>query len=131
MKYNNFSDIYRNYYKNSFLFVKSYVQDDMAAEDIVSEALISFWQTHKKETIESPKALLLTILRNNSLNYLKHQERKQLAMENISSHMSRDLYYRITSLEACDPQEIFSAEISEIVEKPCNPCRNKPAGSLR
>lgn len=52
-------------------------------------------------------------------------------MENISSHMSRDLYYRITSLEACDPQEIFSAEISEIVEKPCNPCRNKPAGSLR
>ncbi|MCD7978608.1 MAG: RNA polymerase sigma-70 factor [Tannerellaceae bacterium] len=117
MKNISFSDIYSKYYKNSFLFVKSYVQNDMAAEDIVSESLISLWQTNKNEPVESPRAFLLTILRNNSLNYLKHQERKQMAMENISSSMNRDLYYRITSLEACDPKEIFSAEITEIVER--------------
>ena len=48
----SFSDIYTNYYKRSFLFVKSYVRDDMAAEDIVSESLINLWETSKKEKVE-------------------------------------------------------------------------------
>jgi RNA polymerase sigma-70 factor (ECF subfamily) len=89
----------------------------MASEDIVSESLISLWQTIKKETVEHPHGLLLKILKNNALNYLKHQDVKQAAMESISSKMIRDLDYRITTLEACDPEEIFSVEIDEIVEK--------------
>lgn len=112
-----FSDLYTQYYKTSFLFVKSYVRDDMASEDIVSESLISLWQTTKKETVEHPHALLLKILKNNALNYLKHQDVRQAAIESISSKMVRDLDYRITTLEACDPKEIFSAEINNIVEK--------------
>lgn len=58
----SFSDIYTSYYKRSFLFVKSYVRDDMIAEDIVSEALIHLWETTRKETVEHPMSLLLAIL---------------------------------------------------------------------
>jgi RNA polymerase sigma-70 factor (ECF subfamily) len=93
------------------------VGDAMAAEDITSEAIFHLWQTTRKEEVVSLPALLLTILRNNTLNYLKHQEVKHQALKHISSALSRDLHYRITSLEACDPQEVFSAEITEIVEK--------------
>jgi RNA polymerase sigma-70 factor (ECF subfamily) len=89
----------------------------MASEDIVSESLISLWQTLKKEAVEHPYALLLKILKNNALNYLKHQDVRQAAMESISSKMIRDLDYRITTLEACIPEELFSAEINGIVEK--------------
>ena len=39
---NSFNEIYTVFYRKSFLYVKSYVHDDMAAEDIVSESLISF-----------------------------------------------------------------------------------------
>ena len=113
----SFSDIYTNYYKRSFLFVKSYVRDDMVAEDIVSEALIRFWETTKKETVEHPMSLLLAILKNGALNYLKHHTVKDSATESISSKMIRDLNYRITTLQACDPEEIYSSEITGIVEK--------------
>ena len=113
----SFSKIYTQYYKSSFLFVKSYVRDEMAAEDIVSDSLINLWQTIKQETVEYPHAFLITILKNNSLNYLKHQDVKYNAMEFISSSMIRDLNYRIRTLEACDPKEIFSSEITDIVEK--------------
>ncbi|MDR1202915.1 MAG: RNA polymerase sigma-70 factor [Tannerellaceae bacterium] len=111
------SEIYQQYYKRSFLFVKSYVRDDMAAEDIVSDTIINLWQTIRKEQVEFPVALLVTMLKNNSLNYLKHQEVKQSAIDSISSKMIRDLSYRTETLEACDPQEMFSTEITEIIEK--------------
>lgn len=113
----SFSDIYTSYYKRSFLFVKSYVRDDMVAEDIVSDALIHLWETTRKETVEHPMSLLLAILKNGALNYLKHQSVKESATETISSKMIRDLNYRITTLQACDPEEIFSSEITQIVDK--------------
>lgn len=113
----SFSEIYTSYYKRSFLFVKSYVRDDMAAEDIVSEALISLWETTKKEPIEHPLSLLLVILKNGALNYLKHQDIHQLTIDTISSKMVRDLNYRITTLQACNPDEIFSSEITDIIQK--------------
>lgn len=120
MTTNNFNDIYTKYYKSCFLFAKSYIHDDMAAEDIASESLISLWQTMKKEAVNNPPNLLLVILKNNALNYLKHQMVHSKAMESFSSNMTRDLNYRIASLDACDPKEVFSAEINDIVEKTLN-----------
>ena len=113
----SFSEIYTSYYKRSFLFVKSYVRDDMVAEDIVSDALINLWETTKKEKVEHPLSLLLVILKNESLNYLKHLEVKQTASESISSKMTRDLNYRLSTLQACDPEEMFSSEITRIVQE--------------
>lgn len=113
----SFNDVYTKYYKSSFLFAKSYVHDDMAAEDIASESLISLWQVMKKETVDNPPNLLLVILKNNALNYLKHQAIHLKAMESFSSKMIRDLNYRIATLDACNPDEVFSSEISEIVTK--------------
>jgi len=113
----NFTDIYTQFYKSSFLFVKSYVIDDMIAEDIVSESLMSLWQTMRRETVEYPYSLLLTILKNKALNHLRHQDVQLNVMETIASNTLRDLNYRIQTLEACDPTEIFSSEISAIVEK--------------
>jgi RNA polymerase sigma-70 factor (ECF subfamily) len=89
----------------------------MAAEDIVSETMINLWNTLEKEQVEYPHALLLSMLKNAALNYLKHQDIKREAMENMATWMMRDLKYRIDTLEACDPEEIFSAEITQIVEK--------------
>lgn len=113
----SFSELYQQYYKRAFLFVKSYVRDSMAAEDITSDTLIKLWQTIKNEQVDHPQALLLTMLRNNALNHLQHESVKQAAIDSISSRLARDTHYRITSLTACDPQEIFSAEITEIIQR--------------
>lgn len=113
----NFNEIYQQYYKKSFLFVKSYVNDADAAEDIVSDAFINLWSAIKKGDVQNPLGLLLFILRNESLNHLKHLKIKRAAIETISSRLNRDLDYRILTLQACDPEEIYSSEITEIVTR--------------
>ena len=112
-----FGNIYTNHYKPSLLFVRSYVHDIMAAEDIVSESLISLWRAMKTEEVINPKAMLVTILRNESLNYLKHEYIKQEKLSTISGALLRDAQYRISTLESCNPAEIFSAEITQIVAR--------------
>jgi RNA polymerase sigma-70 factor (ECF subfamily) len=89
----------------------------MAAEDIVSETMLNLWNTLEKETVEYPQALLLSMLKNAALNYLRRQEVKREAMENMAAWMINDLKYRIDTLEACNPEEIYSSEIMQIVDK--------------
>lgn len=113
----SFNDIYQQHYKRSFLFVKSYLNDNEAAEDVVAESFVKLWGAVKKGDVINPIAMLLSILRNESLNHLKHLKVKRAAMESISSQLYRDLDYRILTLQACDPEEIFSSEITEIVRK--------------
>lgn len=117
MDTNNFTKIYQDYYKRSFAFVKSYVFDDAVTEDIVSDSLVSLWQTMKQAEVEHPLSLLLTILKNNSLNFLKSQERHQMVIENMRSSMQRDLDYRVNCLEACNPSDVFSDEVTSIIER--------------
>lgn len=112
----SFSELYTQYYKRSFLFAKSYVRDEMAAEDIASESLIQLWETLKRETVNIPLALLTTILKNKALNYLKHQSVEWEAMGNISDKLERDISYRIATLQACNPEEMFSSEITRILK---------------
>lgn len=115
-----FGEVYTTYYKSSFLFVKSFIRDDMISEDIASESLITLWETMRKEPVEYPKALLLRILKNNALNYLKHISIKDGVIENMTSIYERDLSLRIATLQACEPEEIYTNEIAEIVENVLN-----------
>ncbi len=66
-KNNTFNNIYTQYYKRSFLFVKSYIYNDIAAEDIASEALIKLWQWMQNNPTEIIEPMLLRILKNKSL----------------------------------------------------------------
>jgi RNA polymerase sigma-70 factor (ECF subfamily) len=112
-----FNKIYSIYYKKSFLYVKSYVQDEMAAEDIVTESLIQLWEEMKKRTIDPISPLLFTILKNKVLDYIKHVVVKQNVHENIHGLLSRELEIRINSIEASDPNIVFSNEVKLILER--------------
>ena len=114
---NTFSDLYAFYYKKSFFFAKSYVHDDLAAEDIASESLIRLWEKLKIEAIDYVEPLLLTILKNKALDYLKHEEVKRTAFESMTDWHHFELSTRISTLEACNPDEIFSEEVESIVRE--------------
>jgi len=117
---NSFNDIYASYYKKSFLFAKSYVHDDLAAEDIASESLIKLWERMKTEEIGYVEYLLLAILKNKALDYLKHEEVKRAALESMADWQNQELSMRISALEACNPDEIFSKEVERIVHDTLN-----------
>ena len=115
--FNNFNSLYSHYYKRSFLFTKSYVHDTMVAEDIVSDVLIKLWSILKENSMENFDGLLLTMLKNRSLDYLKHELIKADAFQEIKDIHQRELNIRISTLEACNPDELLSTEIQEIVTK--------------
>lgn len=114
---NSFNEIYTSYYKKSFFFAKSYVHDDLAAEDIASESLIKLWEKLKTEKIDYIEPLLLTILKNKALDYLKHEEVKRTAFESMVDWHQQELSIRISTLESCDPNEIFSDEAESIIRE--------------
>ena len=111
---NSFNALYTLYYRKSFLFAKSYVHDEQVAEDIAAEALIKLWEKLKTDIINSPQAMLLTILKNKSLDYLRLEQNKLNAMSELSELYVRELDIRVSSLEACDPSEIFSEETRKV-----------------
>lgn len=114
MQIKNFNNIYKTYYRKSYLFVKSYVHDDFIAEDIVSEAMIKIWEKMKQEHLEFVQPYLFTILKNRALDHLKHEAVKHVV---LSERLTRELHVRTSILQSLDPNEIFSDEIHDIVHQ--------------
>lgn len=116
-KANNFNTLYTRYYKKAFLFTKSYVHDEAVAEDIVAESFIKLWEKLKQEEIDHSDYLLLTILKNKALNYLKHEAIKTETINSLTDINQRELELSISTLQACVPEEIFSKDVREIITK--------------
>ena len=112
-----FNDIYARYYVKLSRFAKLYVRNDQVAEDIATESMIKLWELMVKETVEKPLPLLLTIMKHKSLDYLKQQESVSAHIENEIEWQQQELAIRISTLEACNPENIFSEEIRTILVK--------------
>lgn len=119
-KHFSFTDFYSAHYRRVFLFAKSYVHDTWAAEDIVADALICLWETMKKHEIDHPLTFLFSVARNKSIDYLRQEMARQEALEAMSEIGMRELNLRISTLEACDPEMIYSQEVMEIAEATLN-----------
>ena len=111
-----FETLYQHFYRKAFYFTRSYIFDELVAEDIASEALVKLWEQIRRNDIKSPDAFLLTILKNKALDYLKHEQIKEEALNELKSAYDEELNMRISMLEACDPKEIFTAEIQKLVK---------------
>lgn len=116
----DFQDLYEKWYLKSFMFAKAYVQDEMIAEDLVSESIVKLWSLMKDKEIESPQSLLLTILKNKALDYLRRDVMRQHIEEELVNAYRMEHSLRISSLEACNPETIFVEEITEIIEATLN-----------
>lgn len=116
----SFNRIYQEYYNKAFRFANLYVRNDLVAEDLATEAMLKLWETMQKESVEKTASLLLTILKNKSLDYLKVQARAREAIETMENWRQRELAIRISTLEACDPEKILSDEIQCILRETLN-----------
>ena len=114
-----FSYVYTTYYRRAVMFTLSYVADEYVAEDVAADSFVRLWQRMKEEPVDSEHVgpLLLTILRNKALDHLRHVAVQRTAHDDILDWQRQVTDLRIASLEACDPQEIFSEEIRQIVAR--------------
>ncbi|WP_321479520.1 RNA polymerase sigma-70 factor [uncultured Bacteroides sp.] len=70
-----FQKLYEDYYAPFCLFAKRYIDDACIREDIVSDVFASLWNKRNELELkpETTIAYLKMCVRNNCLNYLKHQ----------------------------------------------------------
>ena len=108
---NLFSRFFQENQEKFLAFAYSYLRDKAEAEDVVMESMIALWENRDLH------ALLLTIIKNKALHVLEHKQVRLRAEETISSHNLRELDLRISTLKACEPDQIFNTEIQHIVNK--------------
>ena len=112
-----FGNIYSLYYKQACQFAKYYVRDEGESEDIASEALLKVWRETKTEDIASVRPLLITILRNKSYDYLRHEQVKQTALDEISGSRKQELRETIHTWEQTIHCDLFSEEVNRILAR--------------
>lgn len=113
-----FDDLFRAFYSRLLSFAQSYLRDKAIAENMVQDAFLSLWEC--RETLREDsniRAWLLTVVKNNILNYIERQKRQTKIESAYTEHTAYELEFRISSLKECDPEYIYSMEVTEIIEK--------------
>lgn len=113
-----FNKVYADYRLRFQYFAQTYVHDKHIAEDITTEAFIAYWDNRESISPESNiPAYILTSIKNKCLNYLEHKKVKLSTLDRLQEIASWDLSTRISTLEACDPENLFSEDMQDIVDK--------------
>lgn len=112
----NFNELFSVYRNRFILFAISYVDNKEAAEDIVMDSFMYYWEKRKEldDTSNIP-GYILTTIKHKCLNYLKHKLHVEKTHSEIKSHQSRVIELNISSLEACEPQELFAKELEALI----------------
>lgn len=114
----DFTRLYLHYHRRMQLFAYRYVRNMSVAEDIVSDSFLGFYENSDKLTNkDNLPAYILTIVRNKCLNYLRLEKRKLEIEKKIHTAQNIFIQDSIMSLEACNPERIFSEEISGILSR--------------
>ena len=92
-----------------------YVRSAAVAEDLVSDSFMSFWENRGRIPADANlQAYILIIVRNKCLDWLRAQSLHAKIEQEVYELRRRVLAADIRSLQAFNPEEIFSAEVAAI-----------------
>ncbi|MEZ4921714.1 MAG: RNA polymerase sigma-70 factor [Crocinitomicaceae bacterium] len=112
-----FESIFRSHYEDLCAVANRYLEDLEAAEEIVQSVFVKFWEGRSEINIQSSiKGYLITAVKNNCLNQLKHikirEEYKQFNQRELeTSHVLAD-----DEVEATELEEKIRASINQLPE---------------
>jgi len=113
-----FDNLFRMFYSRLLSFAQSYLRDTVVAENMVQDAFLLLWERREMLRQDSNiQAWLLTVVKNNILNYIERQKRQTKIENTYAERTIREMELRISSLKDCDPEYVFSAEVTEIIRK--------------
>ena len=72
---------------------------------------------HRLEEVKDIPLYILVTLKNKCLDYLQRERTWNNIAENLLSNKEWELQMRISSLEACEPETLFSNEVQELVNQ--------------
>lgn len=112
-----FDRLFGEYRPRFIRFAVSYVIDAAVAEDLVMESFMAAWERRALLSEKSFPPYVLVIVRNKCLNHLRSRQVRLRAEEDLNSHRARLLELRVSTLEACEPAQLFSDEARRLVDE--------------
>jgi len=112
-----FEVIFHLYFERLCYFAKDYVQDMEVSRELTQETFTRLWEI--KDTLNEDsniKSLLYTIVRNNALNYLKHEFIKKKYNKNTIDNYNR-LQLNAISLSDMKIEKLTSDDLRKQIEK--------------
>lgn len=115
-----FEEVFVNYYPFLQKFAEGYVSNKDEASDIVQSVFLSFWE--RKEKLKEDTNLnnyLITLTKNQCLNYIKHLKAKQTYLQNQSYNVN-ELLLNYYALEKLNENKLILNELSAMIESAIN-----------
>lgn len=113
----SFTFLYKEYKHRFTHFAKTYVDDWAVAEDLVMDSLMYYWENRGSlQNYSNIPAYILTIVKNKCLNYLHREQTREEVEKHLYNREDWELNLRIATLEACNPEKLFSDEIQQIID---------------
>lgn len=113
-----FNQLFTNYRARFVRFAGTYVADEAVAEDIVADSLMYYWENRADlAQLENLPAYLLAIVKHQCLNYLQRLRKRQEITAYLEENETWELELRIRTLEACNPERLFSKELQVLVDR--------------
>ena len=95
-------------------FTLGFVHNTDAADEIVDNTFAHFWEKREEIDVTKLESYFFAALKNNCLHWLRSQQTQSRIRNEIYDKSYRLRQYDISSLDAFDPNLIFTREIRDI-----------------
>jgi RNA polymerase sigma-70 factor (ECF subfamily) len=111
-----FNELYLGYKHKFIQIARSYLQDEAASEDIVTDSFVYYWENRGNLELDTPpQAYILGIVKNKCLMYLRSQGTHRKATEAIQNYLKWELRQNIDMLEDFEStKQLFTKEVEAI-----------------
>ena len=109
-----FEELYKIYFPRLYSFARKIIGDSSLAKDVVQNVFIKLWETRSSFTHEFPEAFLYRMVRNSSLNYIRHLKVVDNLKSNVKDqYQGEELYY--IDMVGNEPYLLIEKELQEKV----------------
>lgn len=113
LTHESFEQLFHRYEQKLCRVAYAYLRDRDAARDVVNECFASVWG-HRDQIETSVESYLYQSVRNECLKYRRNRNLKKNVYEKILVKERCVMDYYTRTIESCNPEEMFRAEIMEI-----------------
>ena len=112
-----FEEIYAKYKTYFVRIALSYVRDRMAAEDIVTDSFVVFWENRRNLDKQNIPAYIYTVIIHKCRNWLRDRQQHLRAHDNLQRTELRILSDYVLRQTADDPKKLLLDEALHIIEQ--------------
>lgn len=113
--YNRFKQFFTESRKKFEKIAYFQIGDEEEAKDIVSKCFLSLWERRETLNEEQIISYMFISVKNACLDYRRSNTRHKKVYENILESERGVMEYYSRAIESCDPSQIFTAEIEDIL----------------